>query len=196
MKLQKLNCPNCDALLNMELTQNKDFIFCPYCGQKFYINQEKQEYTYNKNININKTINHVKRKVDEVEIEKARASAKETKYMTLLIAFMFTLMFTILLGMGAMEGIKEWRAERAIQKAEQQGKLKIGSPSDFKGQNYEAVVAQLEALGFENIDTVDLDDAGFFTKKNSVASISVNGNSDFAEEDYFFTTDKIIITYH
>ena len=34
MKLQKLNCPN--------------------CGQQFHIDNEKREYTVNKNISINK----------------------------------------------------------------------------------------------------------------------------------------------
>ena len=99
-------------------------------------------------------------------------------------------------GMVVMNKIEDWKAEQAIHEAKQQGKIKIGSPRDFKGQNYEPVIAQLQALGFENIETIDLDDAGFFTKDNSVASISVNGDSDFTEEDYFFTTDKIIITYH
>lgn len=58
------------------------------------------------------------------------------------------------------------------------------------------MAAQLEALGFENIETIDLDNAGLFTKNGSVASISINGDSDFSKEDYFFITDKIIITYH
>ena len=189
MKLQKLNCPNCDALLNMELTKESDYIFCPYCGQQFHIDNEKREYTVNKNINknvnINKTIEHIKRNIDESE--EARSSAKETKYMVLLIAFMFI----ILSGMVVMDKIGDWKAEQAIHEAEQQGKIKIGSSRDFKGQNYEAVVAQLQALGFENIETIDLDDAGLFTKDGSVASVSVNGDSDFTEENYFFTIDKI-----
>lgn len=75
MKLQKLNCPNCDASLNIELTQKSDYIFCPYCGQQFYIENEKREFTFNKNIN------YTKRKIDQTEIEKARISAKETKFL-------------------------------------------------------------------------------------------------------------------
>lgn len=196
MKLQKLNCPNCDAHLNMELTKESNYIFCPYCGQQFHIDNGKREYTVNKNININKNINHTKRKIDETEIEKAKASAKEMKNASILIAFLFTLMigcFGISVLFGELENRK---AERAIQEAEQQGKLKIGAPSDFKGQNYEAVIAQLKALGFDNIETIDLDDAGLFTKDGSVASISINGDSNFTKEDYFFTTYKIIITYH
>ncbi len=92
MKLQRLSCPNCNASLNMELTKESDYIFCPYCGQQFHIDNEKREYTFNKNININKNINHIKRKIDETEIEKARASAKETKYTLIFIAAMFILM--------------------------------------------------------------------------------------------------------
>lgn len=54
MKLQRLNCPKCNGFLNMEITKKSDYIFCPYCGQQFFIDKEKQEYTFNKNININK----------------------------------------------------------------------------------------------------------------------------------------------
>lgn len=196
MKLQRLSCPNCNASLNMELTKESDYIFCPYCGQQFHIDNEKREYTFNKNININKNINHIKRKIDETEIEKAKVDAKESKYFFLFGALFLILGFGSLGIMALDEKYEAWKAEKVIQEAEQQGKLKIGSPSDFKGQNYESVVAQLKALGFVNIETIDLDDSGLFTKDGSVASISINGDSDFAEEDYFFTTDKIIITYH
>lgn len=42
MKLQRLSCPNCNASLNMELTKESDYIFCPYCGQQFHIDNEKE----------------------------------------------------------------------------------------------------------------------------------------------------------
>ena len=194
MKLQKLICPNCNASLNMELIDDRDTIFCPYCGQQFYVDREKREYTINKNIhknvNINKTIQHIKGNIDKAE--EAKSSAKETKYMTILIAFMFLCMF----GMLGMDKIEEWSIRQEAKKSEQQGKIKIGSQKDFKGKNYEAIVSQLQALGFENIEAIDLDDSGFFTKDGSIDSISVNGNPDFSEDDYFFTTDKIVITYH
>lgn len=190
MKLQKLNCPNCDALLNMELTKESDYIFCPYCGQQFHIDNEKKEYTFNKNININKNINHTKRTINETEVEKAKASAKETKYTVILIAFMFVLM----IGYFTIPGLIE---ELNAKKEEQAGKINIGSHYDYEEKNYEFVVAEFQALGFEDIDTIDLDDAGFFKNKaDTVESVSVNGNSKFTWQDYFYVTDKVIITYH
>lgn len=196
MKLQKLNCPNCDAILNIELTKESEYIFCPYCGQRFHIDQEKREFTFNKNININKNISHTRRKVNETEIEKAKASAKELKYLFLVYALFLVLGFGYL-GVSALnDKIEEWKTEKAIQKAEEEGKIKVGDSEEFEGKNFEAVVKQLKALGFENIETIDLDDSGFFTKADSIESISINGDSKFEENDYFYTTDKIIITYH
>lgn len=190
MKLQRLSCPNCNASLNMELTKESDYIFCPYCGQQFHIDNEKREYTFNKNININKNINHIKRKIDETEIEKARASAKETKYTLIFIAAMFILM----IGCFTVPSLKQ---EYDAKKEEQAGKVKIGSHYDYEEKNYEFVVAEFQALGFEDIETIDLDDAGIFKNKaDTVECVSVNGNSKFTWQDYFFITDKVIITYH
>lgn len=190
MKLQRLSCPNCNASLNMELTKESDYIFCPYCGQQFHIDNEKREYTFNKNININKNINYTKRKINETEIEKAKASAKETKYTLIFIAAMFILM----IGCFTVPSLKE---TLDAKKEEQAGKINIGSHYDYEEKNYEFVIAEFQAIGFEDIEAIDLDDAGIFKNKaDTVESVSVNGNSKFTWQDYFFITDKVIITYH
>lgn len=83
------------------------------------------------------------------------------------------------------------------KKEEQAGKINIGSYYDYEEKNYEFVIAEFQALGFEDIDTIDLDNAGLFKNKaDTEESVSVNGNSKFTWRDYFFTTDKVIITYH
>lgn len=87
MNLQKLDCPNCGALLNMELTKGSDRIFCPYCGQQFHIDNGNREYTVNRNINYTKR--------DEAAIERAKASAKEMKYACFLIVFLFIAMILL-----------------------------------------------------------------------------------------------------
>lgn len=38
MKTHKLNCPGCGA--NLEITTDKDFAFCQYCGTKLMITAE------------------------------------------------------------------------------------------------------------------------------------------------------------
>lgn len=170
--------------------KESDYIFCPYCGQQFHIDNERREYTFNKNININKNINHTKRKIDEAEIEKAKASAKETKYILIFIAAMFILM----IGCFTVPNLKE---TSDAKKEEQAGKINIGSHYDYEEKNYEFVIAEFQALGFEDIEIIDLDDAGIFKNKaGTVESVSVSGNSKFTWQDYFFITDKVIITYH
>ena len=54
MKLNKLNCPNCGGRLDMKINNNTSSIYCPYCGQPFRVDSEKNEFTYNKNVNIHK----------------------------------------------------------------------------------------------------------------------------------------------
>ena len=79
-----------------------------------------------------------------------------------------------------------------------QGKVQIGTYcKDFVGQNYETVVNELKARGFTNIETFDLDDAGWLTnRENTIKAVSVNGKTFFYGYDYFNLTDKIVITYH
>lgn len=192
MKLQKLNCPNCNGLLNIELTQKSDYIFCPYCGQQFHIDSEKREYTFNKNININKTINHIKR--NETEIEKAKASVKETKFELIFGAFMIVFLFGCMIACFTVPALLE---KISAEKEKQAGKINIGSHYDYEEKDYEFVVAEFQALGFEDIEIIDLDDAGLFKNKaDTVESVSVKGNSKFTWQDYFFITDKVIITHH
>lgn len=47
MKLHKLNCPNCNGMLEL-IVDGKEYIFYPYCGQKFLLEDGKKEYTINK----------------------------------------------------------------------------------------------------------------------------------------------------
>ena len=80
MKLQSLKCPNCDGMLNMDL-EKMEHIFCPYCGQKFSVDDGKKEYTINQNININKNITHTKLTYNEADVirEKTNSVSKYLK---------------------------------------------------------------------------------------------------------------------
>ncbi len=55
MKLHKLSCPNCNGMLDLNVREGTTSVFCPYCGQKFYLDEGKTEHTMNKNINVDKT---------------------------------------------------------------------------------------------------------------------------------------------
>lgn len=107
----------------------------------------------------------------------------------------------ILLGCAVLSGLLmfglEGEEERAAKKALKEGKISAGSNEDYEGENYEAVVKQLQALGFENITTVDLDDSGIaFWSNEKVESISISGDTIFESNDYYSPNENIVVTYH
>lgn len=72
------------------------------------------------------------------------------------------------------------------------------SARQYKGENYNTVVSQLEDLGFENIKTEELEDliTGWLTKDGEIEQISINGDTKFSEGDRFSKDAIIAITYH
>ena len=192
MKLQKLNCPNCNGTLDIKIGDEK-YIFCPYCGQKFFVDDGKKEYTINKNININKNITHTKRTYDEAEVIRAKTEDREKKnswWLIIGLVIFFIADIAVLFGL-------DYADERAEQKAINTGIITAGSNDDYEDENYEVVVEQLETLGFTNITTVDLDDSGItFWKADKVDSVSIGGDTDFYSGDYFEPDVTIIVKYH
>ena len=77
MKLKVLKCPECRA--NIEIEDGRNFCFCNYCGCKIILDDEKQETTINKNVNINKNTTHTQRYINDAEVIKAESEAKESK---------------------------------------------------------------------------------------------------------------------
>ena len=64
------------------------------------------------------------------------------------------------------------------------------------GMYYMDVVKELEAAGFINIETIELNEkAGLFQKRGSVEHINIGGKTEFSSEEYFKKDSKIII-YH
>lgn len=62
MKIISLKCSECGA--NLEIADGRTSCYCQYCGSKLILDDEKQEYTINKNININRTT----RRIDDAKI--------------------------------------------------------------------------------------------------------------------------------
>lgn len=87
--------------------------------------------------------------------------------------------------------------ESEERKAKLEGKITAGCYEDYEGENYEDVKEKFEEFGFENIETVDLKDSSIFIwKNNKVDSVSIGGNDEFNEDDYFYDDEKVIIKYH
>lgn len=188
MELKKMRCENCGSVLDMA----DGVLFCSYCGEKLILDDGS------KNINIiykdEVRIKEVEAKIKESEInERIRIKELEkeehenkagNKIAFHLIAFLFLMMFIMFFFFGG--GL-----------AKCQGKISAGYCDSYVGKNYKIVVKEFEARGFENIETIDLDDAGLlWNKEGTVESVSVAGNSNFDSDKYFYPTDKVIISYH
>ena len=197
MRLKKMHCPNCDGILDIKL-DNKEYIFCPYCGDKFFV-EDGEKHTINRNIHIKKDINitkhtsHTNRYVDDADVIRAKTENKEHLYK--LLGWIGPVILWLLV-MGIcfyMIGAPEREAQKAIES----GKISAGANEDYEGTQYEAAVAQLKALGFENITCIDLDYSGLlFWTDEKVASISINGDTSFYSGDYFYPDSAVIINYH
>ena len=61
------------------------------------------------------------------------------------------------------------------------------SSEELIGQNYEDIVQIFKSIGFQNINPVGNDDLvlGILNKEGTVESVTINGNSNFEEGDWF-----------
>ena len=159
MKTVKLTCQNCGA--NLDVKDN--IAFCSYCGAKLVIDDENRTTTHNYNYNYTHTKrdearireNERKEKVRLTELEYEERKDKRDNKIGLIcgLGIPLFIILAILLGFG----INKWTSQA-------QGKICAGYYDDYIGENYEAVVEQFEEMGFTNIVTVDLDDAGLQTQ--------------------------------
>ena len=192
MQLLKLECPNCGGTLDISLNDKKS-IFCPYCGEKFIVEDGKKEYTINQNIRIDKHTSHTRHTVNEADIIRAKTKDREQKNNLLILLFSFVGLFLLIGFCLYIAGTEDREVQRAIDA----GKISAGSYEDYEGEPYKAVVEQLEALGFENISCVDLNDSGvMFWRSERVESVSIGGDTTLYKNDYFFPSESVIVKYH
>ena len=194
MKLHKLRCPNCDGMLEMKIGGKSDHIFCPYCGQQFFVDDGKKTYTINQNININKNIKVDKtihnRYTNDAEVIKAQNKEKEDKRSIML----FFICIALLLGMAIVPSLVMDLNEKS---ARNEGKISAGFYRDLLGKDYETVEAHFESAGFTNIELIDLDDSGLaFWKNGKVETISIGGDTAFDSTDFYYPDTKVVISYH
>ena len=189
MKIISLTCPKCHANLKVDGEHGK--VFCQYCGTPIYIDDE-----------VNRT-EHTFRTVDEakisqimanhdLEIRKLEKKEKDDKSFWKHWSIIMIVLLVFLLICCVAE---DWDKVSYYVK-EKQGYIKVENPKDYKGESYKTVITKLETLGFTDITTIDLDDAGLFKKADDVVDITINGVADFKKGDLFKSSDKIIITYH
>ena len=186
MKLKVLKCPECRA--NLEIEDDRTSCYCQYCGCKIILDSEKQEYTYSKNVNVNKTIH--KRYTNDADIIRAKNEAskdsRDFKQFLTLMGLLLLIPIVVFVG---------FQINGAVSRHE--GKINAGYYKDLIGKDYETVTAHFEAAGFTNIELIDLDDSGLaFWNEGKVDTISVGGDTDFESVDWFYPDTKVVISYH
>ena len=187
MKAKKINCPYCDATIDSNI-QGRSSVFCSYCGQLIYLDDEKREFTYNKNININKTNHNIY--TDEADVIRAKTEAgKDRRDLISFAAIMGALLLIAVLCFSVPALVKAGNKNS--------GKISAGYYQDLVGEDYKTVEAHFQAAGFKNIELIDLDDSGIaFWNDGKVKTISVGGNTSFESLDFFDPETKVIISYH
>lgn len=193
MKLHKLSCPNCNGPLDIDIGDRKQ-IFCPYCGQKFLVDDGRILIEITKNININKTNRTIDdaaiiRAKNEEKIERYRSEIKMVSLGYKLIGFLVIIMFALVMVHVIKDAIEIGsRTEPYVST--------LSSSFEYKWDNYLEVVEDLENAGFKNITTVDLDDASLFKKEDTVSKVTINGEESFSKDQEFPESSEVIVYYH
>ena len=212
MKLIKLQCPNCNSPLEVENGRNE--MFCQYCGTKIMLDDGSRNININKTVtkNINHKIDHTVRYVDETRIEEERTKQQDIAYQREKLKKpglgerlfnlkvkqfkMFVGLLLLMLVLAGIMGVVQF-FQKGI--AGIKGDVEVGaSASMYQGENYKEVRAQLEANGFKNFEEIALNDADENEewKEGDVKSVSIGGDSDFANGDFLDPEDAVVITYH
>ena len=184
MQTVKLTCENCGA--NLEIKDN--IAFCPYCGAKIAIDDGNRTITHRDEARIRDSERKEKVRLKELENEEKQKTRehKEQKWFWIGWAIFMVVLFSIIFIMAALDGPNKNEVKMPCDM------------SDYKGEQYEAVVQELEDLGFYNIETTEKKDlvTGWITKDGEVYKVSIGGDSDFDEGDIFPKDAEVVVTYH
>lgn len=193
MKTTAFQCPNCSAVIQ---PSDGDYSYCPYCGTAID--------NYDKRIKIHTVkediaaIKAADARLKELQDkENIRNERRESRRKFFQICSTFSLIFWVLLLVFFL--IQSQIHKKEINESIAAGKISAGFYQNYIGIDCYAAEETLEALGFDNITMICLDDASIFKrgyKKDTVALISINGNAHFLTNDYFWPDDQIIIHYH
>ena len=186
MRIRDIRCPSCGARLHID----EDIMFCQYCGSELEV-VEKKQITINRNSYSRYTNDaDVIRAQKEYDVamsdEKQQNKKRITTIVTLLIIFILLPVLTL--------------GSCSIYNSRQRnlGKIQVGCYSDeLEGESYHTAVEQLKASGFTNIELVDLNDDGWFNqRKDEVKSVSIGGKTNFNPKKWFYTDEKVVISYY
>lgn len=92
-KLIKMRCPSCNGQL--DFSTDKDFCFCPFCGEKILIDDGTQT-----TINITRDeaeIEKQKVRLEEIKLQDVRNTEKEDDKQTILLLGICVIIFALVL---------------------------------------------------------------------------------------------------
>lgn len=187
-------CPYCGG--KMELSEDQDELVCPYCESKTHIelSSSAKKAKYERDIEINRQNAERDVRIFNRQVE-AEEKKRNDKNIFILIGLLVVMMLILMMSMG----IRSCSQKRAIKKAEANGMVSVPvSASTTIGKNYEDVKMQFETAGFTNVVLEKQADLvlGLFSSDGDVASVSINGDTEFTSGTYVASDSLVKIIYH
>lgn len=186
--LIRLNCPSCGA--SLEVKEDREFIFCQYCGTKILINDEnKFTYRYIDDAEIKRaeTDQYIRLKQLEMEEKKIIDNKKAIKT-KIIISLILLTVGIVIIALGSLAGSASGDSNSgfytvamigffpvmgaafiwllSVKKDDEDGDLgdKVKVPSsidDYERKSYMAIESMFISAGFKNIKCVPLNDLSF-----------------------------------
>ena len=189
-------CPNCKG--KMVIDRDNGCLRCLHCDTEIPLDESddvvieriRNNAKLRSEINRNETNKTIQKMQGKVEIEKSKHK----------VTRLFIMAFIIVVLIGAYAG---WRIVHRIDNYQEEmshrDKIQITSTvSDFEGKRFSDMEMYLKDAGYTNIEGIPLNDLtkNLLSKDGMIASISINGTTDFGEGDWFEPETPIKITYH
>lgn len=158
-----MKCPECRA--NLE-KKDREYFFCEYCGCKIVLDDEKQEININKNINSTKSSSHIRHYINEAEVIKARAKAKERKGNNIFtIVFLTFLVFGIFAFFMTLDADLKESEKRSIEQEAQLEALVNEIMQDIEYEDFDAAYVKANSLYYTENWSSEIEDKWDNTRK-------------------------------
>ena len=185
--VKQLSCPGCGGQVPIPNDSSALSATCPYCGSSIILTNRyniRIDETYTDSAKIvesNNSVIKLSMRLNEEEVKRQHEDREKRQ--------VFSVLLIVSLGIIIVLALNNLHKEHI-------GMISAGNYKDYLNTSYKTVTEELKAIGFKNINTVDLDDAGFLKKADNVTKISIKGDSEFTKSDYFWPDDPVVITYH
>lgn len=184
MELFNVNCKSCGGKIDLESLShiNNQKIVCPYCGNIFFLNAKHSKIGAKLEAELERVNIQEKKEGSKAEWDFKNKQA-ERKYNSKigLIGLIVVLCILIPLFFTSHSGIEVTSSEHAL-----------------RGENYKVVQMKLKDMGFKNIESEKIKDLkfGILSDQGDVKEVTINGKSDFSENDRYPKDAKVKIFYH